>query len=387
MANHFNLLSEVASLGKGITVESIQAEINALTELIDKAVGEESEKLGFDVQPLKDRVDKCIFILEQAKQELAARQTVRTKKNLLASLEKSKPEGYVESLVEAKESLKLAQQALDEVKSQVRENASRQDIRWAIMEGYTIVTLLREKIVGEKIDYKIMTTGVDGSGQEVLLEAQPTLAEVLMASKLDPTSMSVRLTVTQHQFKKMLQDLDQSDSVRSLRNSVLSKMKRVQLDNEQAKMWDTFVAVREGLDTIDGARTNFGQLTESFVEYMESDEEVVDTLDTIYSLLEKGRNNLAYYLGADINASSLWQVKALSVHGSTGRADVATLTNVLNPLKEISSFLGTLTGGALTLALKQFFTPSDGQGDRPFDEKVGEKVKEQIAIALGNMNK
>ena len=149
MANHFNLLSEVASLGKGITVESIQAEIDALTELIDKAVGEESEKLGFDVQPLKDRVDKCIFILEQAKQELAARQTVKTKKNLLASLEKSKPEGYVESLVEAKESLKLAQQALDEVKSQVRENASRQDIRWAIMEGYTIVTLLREKIVGK----------------------------------------------------------------------------------------------------------------------------------------------------------------------------------------------------------------------------------------------
>ena len=255
------------------------------------------------------------------------------------------------------------------------------------MEGYTIVTLLREKIIGEKIDYKIMATGVDGSGQEVLLESNPTLAEVLMASKLDPTSMSVRLTVTQHQFQKMLIDLDQSESVRSLRNSVLQKMKRVQLDNEQAKMWDTFVAVRESLETIDGARTNFGQLTESFVEYLESDEEVINTLDTIYSLLEKGRNNLAYYLGADVNASSLWQVKALSVHGSTGRADVATLTNVLNPLKEISSFLGRLTGGALLLALQGFFTPGEGQGDRPFDEKVGQKVREQIATVLENIDK
>lgn len=387
MAHHFDLLSEVAQMGQEITVESIQAEINALTELIDKAVGEESSKLKFDIQPLKDRVDKCIFILEQAKLELAARQTVKTKKNLLASLNKNPPDNYVETLQEAKDSLKIAQDALEEVKQQVKENASRQDIRWAIMEGYTIVTLLREKIVGEKIDYKIMATGVDGSGQEVLLESNPSLAEVLMASKLDPTSMSVRLTITQHQFQKMLTDLDHSDSVKSLRNSVLSKMKRVQLDNDQAKMWDTFVAIREGLETIEGARTNFGQLTESFVEYMESDEEITDTLDTIYSLLEKGRNNLAYYLGADVNASSLWQVKALSVHGSTGRADVATLTNVLNPLREISSFLGTLTGGALILALQQFFTPSKGQGDRPFDEKVGEKVKEQITIALTNMNK
>ena len=387
MAKHFNLLSEVAKMGQGITVESIQAEIDALTELIDKAVGEESSKLEFDVQPLKDRVDKCIFILEQAKLELAARQTVKTKKNLLASLNKNPPDNYVETLQEAKDSLKIAQDALDEIKQQVRENASRQDIRWAIMEGYTIVTLLREKIIGEKIDYKIMATGVDGSGQEVLLESNPTLAEVLMASKLDPTSMSVRLTVTQHQFQKMLIDLDQSESVRSLRNSVLQKMKRVQLDNEQAKMWDTFVAVRESLETIDGARTNFGQLTESFVEYLESDEEVINTLDTIYSLLEKGRNNLAYYLGADVNASSLWQVKALSVHGSTGRADVATLTNVLNPLKEISSFLGRLTGGALLLALQGFFTPGEGQGDRPFDEKVGQKVREQIATVLENIDK
>jgi hypothetical protein len=35
MANHFNLLSEVADLGKSITVEGIQSEIDALTSLID----------------------------------------------------------------------------------------------------------------------------------------------------------------------------------------------------------------------------------------------------------------------------------------------------------------------------------------------------------------
>jgi hypothetical protein len=53
-------------------------------------------------------------------------------------------------------------------------------------------------------------------------------------------------------------------------------------------------------------------------------------------------------------------VKALSTYGSRGRADIATLTNVLNPLREIRNFLTTLTTGALYEALKNFFTPKEG---------------------------
>jgi hypothetical protein len=66
-------------------------------------------------------------------------------------------------------------------------------------------------------------------------------------------------------------------------------------------MWETFVQVKEALEDIDGARTNFGQLGESFIDYYyNGTDENMDTLNNIYSLLEKGRNNLAYYLGPDV---------------------------------------------------------------------------------------
>jgi hypothetical protein len=110
-------------------------------------------------------------------------------------------------------------------------------------------------------------------------------------------------------------------------------------------MWDLMHRIQDALNTIEGAYTNYGQLAESFMEYyFTPPDDFEDTVEYIYNLLEKGRNNLAYYLGADINAGSagLWQIKALSTYGSRGRADVATLTNVLTPLKAIQAMLANI---------------------------------------------
>jgi hypothetical protein len=61
-----------------------------------------------------------------------------------------------------------------------------------------------------------------------------------------------------------------------------------------------------------------------------------------YALLEKGRNNLAYYLGGDITDNGVdYQVKTLSAYGKVGRFDVATLSNVITPLKQILSLMLT----------------------------------------------
>jgi hypothetical protein len=59
--------------------------------------------------------------------------------------------------------------------------------------------------------------------------------------------------------------------------------------------------------------------------------------------LEKGRNNLAYYLGSDVD---IYQIKALATMGGRGRADAATLTNVLNPLKEIRDIMIVVNGNS-----------------------------------------
>lgn len=387
MAHKVNLLGEVASLSKSITVEGIQAEIDALTALIDSAVGDESGKVNFeDIKVLKDRVDKCIATLKLAQTELVAKAQVRAKTTALADLIKDNPDRS-EAISEAKNALKIAEQALSQTKAEIADQATRRDIRLAIMEGYAIVTLLREKITGEVIDYKIMSMGVDGQGQQVLLEAHPTLAEVLSSASLDSRSFSLRITMTQHQFKKALADLDKGEQVTSLRNSVLKKMTRVQLTDEQANMWETFVQVKEALQDIEGARTNFGQIGESFMEYYYNGMDAPTMLDSIYTLLEKGRNNLAYYLGPDVTGGGqLWQVKALSTYSSTGRADIATLTNVLNPLKTISEYLANAVTKDIRIALNEFFRATkEGQGDRSFNEKVGENVREAISTTLQNM--
>lgn len=387
MAHKVNLLGEVASLSKSITVEGIQAEIDALTALIDSAVGDESGKVNFeDIKVLKNRVDKCIATLKLAQTELVAKSQVRAKTTALADLIKNNPDRD-EAISEAKNALRIAEQALNQTKAEIANQATRRDIRLAIMEGYTIVTLLREKITGEVIDYKIMSMGVDGQGQQVLLEAHPTLAEVLSSASLDSRSFSLRITMTQHQFKKALADLDKGEQVTSLRNSVLKKMTRVQLTDEQANMWETFVQVKEALQDIDGARANFGQIGESFMEYYYNGMDAPTMLDSIYTLLEKGRNNLAYYLGPDVTGGGqLWQVKALSTYSSTGRADIATLTNVLHPLQSISEYLANAVTTDLRASLTKFFTVDRaGQGDRLFGENVGRAVRNAISTTLENM--
>jgi hypothetical protein len=60
-----------------------------------------------------------------------------------------------------------------------------------------------------------------------------------------------------------------------------------------------------------------------------------------YNMLEKGRNNLAYYKGGDVeyldsNGKIISeQIKSLTSFTSTSRFDVATLSNVLTPLTHL----------------------------------------------------
>jgi hypothetical protein len=93
-------------------------------------------------------VEKCISILELAQSELKAKNVHASANKLLESLIKDQP-NYTEAIEDAKTALKIAEQQLAAVKKEVSDNATRRDIRWAIMEGYAIITLLREKVLGE----------------------------------------------------------------------------------------------------------------------------------------------------------------------------------------------------------------------------------------------
>lgn len=373
------LAGQINELNMQAEVDAISAEVKLLLNQIENGEVINSGLIA--------RISQCIAILETAREELTAKATTTMRgKTVGALIAQGAQEGDA-ALVEAQAALREAQAMLNATKNKVSSLYTRRQIRIAILEGYSVVTLLREQVLNEPVHYKIMSLGRDNSGNNVLLEANPTLAQVLSTASLDTKTFSLRLTETQHQFNKILAGLDSSEQVISLRNTVLKQMQRVQLNPEQSDMWDLMHRIQDALSTIEGAYINYGQLAESFMEYyFTPPDDFEDSVEYIYNLLEKGRNNLAYYLGADIDAGSagLWQIKALSTYGSRGRADVATLTNVLTPLRAIQNMLANI-GVNGKQALADFFQPhSSTQGNRAFDSKLEEKIKKEIRAILND---
>lgn len=354
---------------------NIQNEINVINSEIHTMLQQSAAGQPLFNTALLQRINACIQVLELAYQELSKKNALKTKKNLLNSLPATSSD---QAKAEAKQAFADAQRELDFIKSQVSGQYSRREIRLAIMEGYIIVTQLREQVTGEVIDYKIMSAGQEGD-KTVLFEAKPTLAQVLSKAHLDSKTFSLRLVATQKQFNTILKHSEAIDDIIPLKNSVLAQMKRVQLSAQEQNMWDRLLKVQHALEGLPGAYINYGQLIESFEEYLfMGPDDNLNEIEYIYQLLEKGRNNLAYYLGSDVD---IYQIKALATMGGQGRADAATLTNVLNPLKEIRDIMIVVNGNSAQ-ALVNFFTAKQGQGDRPFNPALEQEIKKRIKNAL-----
>lgn len=357
---------------------NVQTEINIIQEEIKLALKQSASGESILQTSLLKRMDICIKVLEKAYLELSKKNVLKIKKNLLNSLPSNSSK---QAKVEAERAFKQAQKELDRVKSQLSRQYSRREIRLAIMEGYIIITQLREYITGEVINYKIMSAGQDGD-QTVLFESNPTLAQVLSSTSLDSKTFSLRLIETQKQFNNILENSKNIDKISTMKNSVLAQMKRVQLSSEEHNMWQKLLKVQTALEGLPGAYINYGQLIESFEEYLfVGPDDNLSEIEYIYRLLEKGRNNLAYYLGADVDK---YQVKALATMGGRGRADVAVLTNVLNPLKEIKKIMTRISVN-LKDDLVKFFTPEEGRGDRPFRKELEEEIKNRIKKAISKI--
>lgn len=389
MAVNFDFLAETANIVRNdLNTNTLQNEINAINELLSQGIKEEAGKVQIDSEKLlglKTRIDYCITVLQKANEQLKASSAVRAARRKLKRAQESfEKEDIVK---QAQEKLDKAEKALEDVKNRVAAEVTNKDIRWAISEGYAVVTLLREYITKEKIDYKIMAVGEDG-GQQVILESNPSLAEVLSSSSLDTSSMSVRLVATQDQFKNILRNLDEKEKKSKIQNSVLAKMVQSQFNEDQMEKWSFISQFKEQSDNI----LNYGNLMESFIDYLEDDniDKTLQDVNYIYELLQQGRNNLAYYKGPDVKARSgeLWQVKTLSFYESIGRADIATLRNVLNPLIKIREILkDDLSGPKLKKALENYFTPKKGEGERSLSNKTGEFLRGVIEKALKDMEK
>lgn len=370
-----NIFSRALQNNKGFNEINLQSEIDTINKEIESLL---SGKVSIIDSKIIKRINTCIRILTEASKVLKAQENFKRKQQQYKkSLEKEDDKALQKKIAK---DFQKAGKALEEIKKSVSKKYNREEIRLAVAEGYIIVTQIREQF-NETIDYKIMSIGYDGE-KVALFESQPTLAQVLSATHFDSLSVTLRLDMTASQFNTILNMSQGMDKISKVKNSVLAQMKRVILTTEQENMWNVFLETKKSLDNIQGAILNYGQLVESFEEYLiyGKEDPQMEEIDYIYSLLEKGRNNLAYYLGADVDK---YQIKTLSTLGSVGGADVALLTNVLNPLNQIREKIVEFNTNP-DLLKNYFQKTSETQGDRPFQEVLEPIIKEQIRKVIQN---
>lgn len=245
---------------------------------------------------------------------------------------------------------------------------SRTTLKRRLMEGVAIVELVRQKITGEVIHYKIAAIGLDKQGQEIIVEKHPSLAEVLRQTTLEDSSgISLKITQTRAQFNELINQLEIEEKEDIIKNNALKKMQRVQLNDQQKIIWNLLKEIRVS----SGKVLTYGQIYESLQAYQ--GEPI--THETLFNLVQKGINNLPYYKGPDIDLNgTLFQLKTLTTlsqkEGAIGRFDIATLSNVLTPLKEIRKMLSPLD----IEKLKKFFNPKQGEGNRKLNQDLSVKI-------------
>ena len=370
---------ELKDLDFGSEVSNIKDEIK---DFFSSKTAEEMKQ-----SDLYSRISQIISMLKVADNKLKARRDIKklqaAAKELKIQLGGCHEGTGTENLEETKAALELANEQLEKAKADLKLKVIDAQLKLALMEGYSTVNLMRAYFFGE-IEYKILSIG-KYSGEDVILEAHPTLEDLYKSVTLENSlrgGIKLKITETARQFERSVKILENSESQLTMANSVLNQMSIVQLNEKERNMWKIFVDLKERLDGIKGARLNFGNMGESFVTYQLEDIEI--TVDNIYELLEKGRNNLAYYLGADVDN---FQVKTLSTYGKIGRADIATLSNVINPLQELADIiLKGANPAEVKQTIEEFFTPHNGEGDRPFKDEVSEKVRKEIAGALKDIS-
>ena len=326
------------------------------------------------------RIDKIIYILTQRKAQAALKNLPKKIKQYENTI--NNPSSKDDAKEKAYESIRRAQEALAEASATLQQQVANNIVREALKDGYMIINQIRAMFFDE-IEYKITMIGKDSSGNNVLYESHPTMIEVLQSTSFDGSGNgALKLSANLDQFKKVIKASENADYQLKMQNTVLQKMQKVEmLRPGDQPLLDLFVELKDALwqSGIEGSKMNYGQLTEAYLDnFFNGDTEL--TVQSIYSLLEKGRNNLDYYFGGDINVSGVdYQVKSLSFYGKTGRADAATLTNVLNPLIQIRELLtNTDSVQDVEKSLKKFFTPKEGQGDRPFKTEVEKEIKQVI---------
>lgn len=332
-----------------------------------------------DISKILDMVDECIKNLEEAQRYM------------------DEIENHNNTLLEEMTKAQLQESGLKRSASQ--NVALKNKTMKSLMEGYALVTKLREAVTGETIQYNVLL----GHSNAKVASATLNLEQMLSSANLDfgTTGIGLSIRTTEKQITNLMKKLNNpnSDLSKIYSKSVFQQMKEVQLNATDKQVWNNLMNMT---DAASGKThgINYGNAIESFMEYYRNKDTYVNQgifkqgskKGIYYNLLEKGRNNLAYYYGGDINYNVNGQkyseqIKGMTSYTKRSRIDVATLSNVLTPLKMIRSTMenfSTFGPDILEQQLKEQFTATEGQGDRLFQDEVKQSVESMLDNIFGS---
>lgn len=372
-----------------LNLDDIIAQVEGLIdELTPVALGENN----ISVAKLTVPIDACIMQLQQA-QALLNVNRAQKKLGTLSKIQKRYKKSGDQDAIDFLEATMRLKKDSDEIQWLSYDQKVRNNTKIALQQGLKIMHNLQSFTTGE-VGYKIILAGKD------LYETKDnlTLDELLNSSELEFSSkggIALKIQTVTADMELLLKEYsDNNLEYLNSDNTMLNKMKKVELSADEQQIWDNLINIKQSLDKIEGSgfKLNYGNITEAFYEYrMNKNKYSQVDGNTYYELLEKSRNNLAYYYGGDVNATNgeSWQIKALSLFGERGRADLATLSNIINPLKEISQTLHSLGTNTSSEKLKQslvrHFKLQEGQsnGERPFKNEAIQIVKNKIKEVTG----
>lgn len=340
-----------------------------------------------NIKTLLQLSQQCISVLETAQNYYKNQITLDSSSAL-------------ENMANTQLTKKPVNRSLQQASSNISKSDLRKKTKQALMAGYTLVNRMRAFSTGEEIQYEIVVAG------KKLASAHLSMDELLESATLDFSKNGIALRVARS--SKILENLinsidnDNVDLSKKYNQPMMQNMRYIKMSEQDSHIWQQLVSIKEGLDAeklkmdikgieASGFTLNYGNLIEAFMEYYYNKEEYQfdeeHGLSSYYKLLEKSRNDLAYYYGPDIENQNL-QIKGLSTQGSTGRFDIATLSNVLTPLKQIRDLLAHLSSDeqratVLKEKLKNKFTVGPGAGDRPFKDDIKNIVKNIISEKTG----
>lgn len=346
-----------------------------------------------NITEIKQLIDKCILVLDSAEKYMSEyRQDNATKQSALEKMYNAQLNSYDQATL---------LNAFNSDKQNISEQALKMKTMEALKEGYALISELSALIMNRPIEYTILTSG-RVSGEHVLGQSTLTLDQLLDESSLEFSKaggIGLKVTATKKNIESALRSLklEQQMDQRLNNRSVFSNMKLMQLNDNQKNTWSDLVEIGENAsakvlnDKGNWVRStkyglNFGVISESFMELYRNKITPTRGYNLIhsfyYNLLEKGRNNLAYYKGPDVSYIDDFgnrkneQIKSLTAYTGKGRFDIATLSNVLFPLRKLQSIFSdsTIMEEQLTEKLQQEFTAKSGEGDRPWNQTVSEEV-------------